>query len=44
MEDDELQSDAAGEPEHGPGGSGVADYEGLLEQCPHFYRHSERVE
>jgi hypothetical protein len=28
MEDDELQSDAGGEHEHGPGGSGVADYEG----------------
>lgn len=24
--------------------SGIADYEGLLEQCPSIYRHSERAE
>ncbi|HWX59120.1 hypothetical protein [Bradyrhizobium sp.] len=44
LEDDEVEIDAADEPEHDPGENGIADYEGLLEQCPHFYRHSERVE
>jgi hypothetical protein len=44
LEDDEPEIDAGEEPEHDPGESGIADYEGLLEQCPHFYRYSERVE
>jgi hypothetical protein len=44
LEDDELELDAAEAPEHDPGESEIADYEGLLEQCPHFYRYSERVE
>jgi hypothetical protein len=44
LEDDELEIDAADEPEQDPGESGIADYEGLLEQCPHFYRNSVRVE
>ena len=44
LEDDEREIDAGEEPEHDPGESGIADYEGLLEQCPHFYRHGERVE
>jgi hypothetical protein len=44
LEDDDREIDAGEEPEHDPGEGGIADYEGLLEQCPHFYRHSERVE
>lgn len=44
LEDDEREIDAGEEREHDPGESGIADYEGLLEQCPHFYRYSERVE
>jgi hypothetical protein len=44
LEDDDREIDAGEETEHDPGESGIADYEGLLEQCPHFYRYSERVE
>jgi hypothetical protein len=44
LEDDEREPDAGEEPEHDAGESGIADYEGLLEQCPDFYRYSERVE
>jgi hypothetical protein len=44
LEDDERERDAGEEPEHDAGESGIADYEGLLEQCPDFYRYSERVE
>jgi hypothetical protein len=35
--DPELEDD---EREHDPGESGIADYEGLLEQCPYFYRYT----
>ena len=44
LEDDDREIDAGDEPEHDPAENGIADYEGLLEQCPHFYRYSERAE
>ena len=36
LEDDDREVDAGDEPEHDPGESGIADYEGLLEQFPHL--------
>jgi hypothetical protein len=44
LEDDDGEIDVGDEPEDDVSESGIADYEGLLEQCPHFYRYSERVE
>jgi hypothetical protein len=44
LEDDDREIDAGDEPEEDVSESGIADHEGLLEQCPHFYRYSERVE
>jgi hypothetical protein len=44
LEDDDREIDAGDEPEDDVSESGIADYEGLLEQCPDFYRYSERVE